>query len=423
MTLSQNTQAILLLTAPLVSGGGDDQAGPLKPSEYKNLARVLRQLHREPADFLGGESEDLVDEVAAVVTPERLRGLLQRGFALAQALDRWEQRSIWVMSRADAGYPSILKKRLAEDAPPVIYGVGDSEVLGAGGLAVVGSRKVTDDLLRFAEEAGRLSAQARKRLVSGGARGIDQASMRGASDEGGMVIGVLADSLERMSLKREHRQPLIDGRMVLISPYDPAAGFNIGHAMQRNKLIYALSDAALVVNADFNKGGTWAGAVEQLDKLRFVPVFVRSIEPSSKALDALRRKGARPWPNPSSAEELEDLLVNGRNNGEAFAPELDLATEESADVSTAASVNEPAADELVQRRNPSDRLMATVRELILEISPPFSASAVVESLGITDAQAREWLKQLVQDGTLERLTRPVRYRPLSKRPGLFQDES
>ena len=36
--------------------------------------------------------------------------------------------------------------------------------------------------------------------------------------------------------------------------------------MQRNKLIYALADAALVVNSDYEKGGTWAGAVEQLER-------------------------------------------------------------------------------------------------------------------------------------------------------------
>ena len=34
--------------------------------------------------------------------------------------------------------------------------------------------------------------------------------------------------------------------------------------MQRNKLIYALADAALVVNAEKDKGGTWNGAIEQL---------------------------------------------------------------------------------------------------------------------------------------------------------------
>jgi len=35
----------------------------------------------------------------------------------------------------------------------------------------------------------------------------------------------------------------------------PSAGFNVGHAMQRNKVIYALADVALVVSADFEKGG------------------------------------------------------------------------------------------------------------------------------------------------------------------------
>ena len=53
----------------------------------------------------------------------------------------------------------------------------------------------------------------------------------------------------------------MDGRLVFISPYDPAAGFSVRHAMQRNKIIYALADAALVVASDFEKGGTWAGAI------------------------------------------------------------------------------------------------------------------------------------------------------------------
>lgn len=76
----------------------------------------------------------------------------------------------------------------------------------------------------------------------------------------------MADSLERAALNREHRNLLMDERLVLISPCDPSAGFNVGHAMQRNKLIYALADAALVVSSDYEKGGTWAGAVEQLEK-------------------------------------------------------------------------------------------------------------------------------------------------------------
>jgi DNA processing protein len=106
--------------------------------------------------------------------------------------------------------------------------------------------------------------------------------MRGALEASGKVAGVLADSLERAALNREPRNVLMDGQLVLISPYDPSAGFNVGHAMQRNKLIYVLADAALVVSSDYEKGGTWAGAVEQLDKLRLVPVYVRSNRETGK---------------------------------------------------------------------------------------------------------------------------------------------
>ena len=132
--------------------------------------------------------------------------------------------------------------------------------------------------------------------------------MRGALDAGGNTVGVLSDSLERAVLNREHREFILNGQLTLISPYDPLAGFNIGHAMQRNKLIYALSDAALVMNSDFEKGGTWAGAIEQLDKFRLVPVYLRSKGDLGKGLEALRQHGAIPWPEPTRADDLLQLI-------------------------------------------------------------------------------------------------------------------
>jgi predicted Rossmann fold nucleotide-binding protein DprA/Smf involved in DNA uptake len=191
-----------------------------------------------------------------------VRRLLDRGFLLSQAIERWQSRAIWVVSRADAAYPRRLKIRLKELAPPVFYGCGDVAILGTGGLAVVGLRHVDSTLVEYTEEVGRLAATARQTVVSGGAKGIDQAAMRGALSRSGKVVGVLADSLEKAAMNREHRKMLLERWLVLVSPYDPSAPFNVGHAMQRNKLIYALADAALVVNSDIDKGGTWAGATE-----------------------------------------------------------------------------------------------------------------------------------------------------------------
>jgi DNA processing protein len=167
---------------------------------------------------------------------------------------------------------------------------------------------VDDSLIDYTMAVGRLVARAGRTLISGGAKGIDQAAMRGALEAGGKASGVLADSLERTIMNREHRNLLLGGQLVLISPYDPSAGFNVGHAMQRNKLIYALADASLVVSSDLNKGGTWAGASEQLDELKFVPVFVRSTGEPSPGLDALRSKGAHPWPDPPDIDAFDRVF-------------------------------------------------------------------------------------------------------------------
>lgn len=308
MTLSPNTQAILLLTAPLAAGRGKTSEDLLKPGEYKRLAKLLMELEAQPADLLSADHAGLREECRRVVEVDRLERLLDRGLLLGQAVERWQARGIWVVSRADEAYPRRLKVRLKHDAPAVLYGCGEREILDTGGLAVVGSRHVDDELVAYTEGIGRLAAQAGKTLVSGGARGIDQAAMRGALEAGGRVAGVLADSLERTALQREHRDLLLDGRLVLVSPYDPGAGFNVGHAMQRNKLIYALADAALVVSSDLGRGGTWAGATEQLDRLRLVPVYVRAAGEPSPGLEALRGKGALPWPDPQDADGLAAAL-------------------------------------------------------------------------------------------------------------------
>ena len=306
---SLNTQAILLLTAPLMLGRERRSSPkPLAAGEYNRLARRLRELQRQPADLLGESARTLLEECRLDLDRERLERLLDRGFLLSQAMERWRTRALWVTSRADPEYPPRLKKRLREQAPPVLYGCGNRTDLDTGGLAVVGSRNVDDNLIAYTEGVGQLAAGAQRTLVSGGARGIDQAAMRGALDAGGTVACVLADGLERAATRREHRNALMDGRLVLVCPYDPAAGFLVGHAMQRNKLIYALADAALVVSAEFEKGGTWAGAVEQLDRHRFISVYVRATGEMGRGLDALLERGARRWLSPEDPETLGTLL-------------------------------------------------------------------------------------------------------------------
>ena len=158
--------------------------------------------------------------------------------------------------------------------------------------------------------------------------------------------------------------------------------------MQRNKLIYALADAALVVSSDYEKGGTWAGAVEQLEKLRLVPVYVRSNGETGKGLEALRRKGALPWPNPETSEALAEALAV------EVSPKKDFPDKTNSLYRFARSPSRPMRSHRVRSQvmiaigsqlsdsslTPADELFAKVRELLEKITTPKTDAEVATDL-------------------------------------------
>lgn len=425
--LTLNTQAILLLTAPLIAGGSETSCNLLSLGDYNRLARILREKHKQPADLIAPDAQELIEVCAQPFGRARLNALLGRGFLLSQAVERWNARAIWVISRADAQYPKRLKTRLKEDAPPLLYGCGNIALLEKGGLAVVGSRHVDDELISYSENVGRISAEAHRLLVSGGAKGIDQAAMHGALMAGGDVAGVMADSLERAALSRDNREPLMDGRLVLISPYDPEAAFNVGHAMQRNKLIYALADAALVVTSDFEKGGTWAGAIEQLDRLHFVPVFVRNDVNAGKGNSALLNRGGKPWPNPFSGDELGMALAAAAETvtwePKQDSLQLTLREEPPAYETAPVAIHAGTLVEKIElaatdaKASPEAKLLNTVREILRhELVESRTEEEVATLLMVTKPQAKAWLARLVEETTVEKVkeSKPVRFRTVTK---------
>ena len=417
--LTSNTQAILLLTAPLVAGRGDLSAKLFSLGEYNKLARLLREKQKQPADLIGADASEVVGICARQFGSERLEALLGRGFLLSQAVERWSARSIWVISRADPSYPKRLKTRLKEDAPPLLYGCGDLALLEKGGLAVVGSRHVDEELISYTEGIGKLAAEAHRTLISGGAKGIDKAAINGALQAGGESVAVMSDSMERAAVARENLEPLMDHRLLVVSPYDPAAGFNVGNAMQRNKVIYALADAGLVVTSDFEKGGTWTGAIEQLERLHFVPVFVRNGNNAGRGNAALIHHGGRPWPNPENAAELGQMLTAAVESvaAEPKQEALSFALREQP-VSYTSQVKpvEPAhvvSEEPKVISSPAEELFKTVREILRrEIVAGHTEAEIVSLLGVTKLQTKEWLAKLIKEGTVEKVKKPkpVQYR-------------
>jgi DNA processing protein len=375
-------------------------------------------------------SSELLRELEALIPADRIRRLLDRGFLISQAIERWQSRAIWVLSRADSEYSKKIKNRLKEDSPAVLYGCGQPRLLESGGLAIVGSRHADETFINYTEAVGRQCAVARKTVISGGAQGVDRAAMRGALESGGQVIGVLADSLERAALNRENRNWLLDDRLTLISPYDPSAGFNVGHAMQRNKVIYALADVALVVSAEFEKGGTWAGATEQLQKMQFIPVYVRSTGEVGAGLQALTRMGAKPWPNPESSDEflcvfdLTSTISAGPQSQLSFrsaAANASTAIENDvADVSNGSDVQEALVSTPDLHPQPTQHILPTgghaeslidcVHTILIDLlTTPKTEKEISQALQVSNSQAKSWLKRFIREGVLEKRTKPVRY--------------
>ncbi len=271
--------AILALTARGAGGraGSLEQDGPspLAPKDWARVARALAAAGASPADLLGRDAAELGHLLGgATGAAEVIARLAARATTFAMEVERLAGRGVWLVSIADDAYPARLRDRLGDSAPPILYGAGSVELLPAGGVAIVGSRDADADALAYAREAAAAVARSGRSVVSGGAHGIDAAAMSGAAEAGGSVVGVVADSLERQARSAEVRALVADERLVLVSPYGADVPFSVGAAMGRNRLIYCLADAALVISTAEGSGGTWAGATEAL-KAGWVPVHAR----------------------------------------------------------------------------------------------------------------------------------------------------
>jgi predicted Rossmann fold nucleotide-binding protein DprA/Smf involved in DNA uptake len=290
MSISERTQAVLLLTLRLPDSMSDSPQ-PLTPTEWNLFCQWLGTASLCPEALLQTRTLELADSTTPCpLEIGRIRGLLQRGMALAVSLDKWTKAGIWVRTRSDNGYPQRLRARLQSQAPPVLFGAGSIDLLNQGGVAMVGSRNAPPDDLETATGIAVAVSDAGLPVVSGGARGVDQASMDAALEVGGTAIGVLCEGLFNRSLTATVREHLSAQSLAIVSPYSPEARFSVGNAMGRNKFIYCLADSAVVVHSG-TKGGTWEGANETL-RQGWVPVWVNRTQDRAAGNQALIDAGA-----------------------------------------------------------------------------------------------------------------------------------
>ncbi len=290
MILSAETKATLLLTCPLLNPSGGDSQKVLTPTMFRNILQECSRGNIALAELVEQDFERIVKSFSERIDHDHVISLLNRGFQLSQVLDAWARQNFWVSTSYEGDYPRRLTAKMGDFAPPYIIGVGSKYIFDDLAFGVVGSRDLSAEKLDLARSYGRISANENVPIVSGFARGADQAAMYESVSRGGRAIGVLAEKMSKAAISPESREWINNDQLTFITTFDPNAGFNVGNAMQRNKYIYALADAVLVVDAKENEGGTWAGANEQLKRFHFAPVFVEKGF-SSDGLNTLRKLG------------------------------------------------------------------------------------------------------------------------------------
>lgn len=267
--MNDNASVIVTLCSHLCA----DNCRPLEPSEWTKLADKMMEKSLQPKDILDLSNDDMKQYFGYNEEDiNRIKQLLARAGSLSFELEKLNSMGIKVITRADKGYPKMLKNKLKGSCPPMFYYAGDLSLLERRTVGFVGSRTVGDEDTSFTEEMVDKINRHGFGVVSGGAKGIDSISSAASIANDSFCIEYISDSLTRKIKKKEVISNIQNGKLLIMSMAKPDAGFNAGIAMQRNKYIYAQSEATIVVKSDYNKGGTWGGATEALRK-EYCPVL------------------------------------------------------------------------------------------------------------------------------------------------------
>lgn len=265
------------------------------------MLRLLQGLHT-PAAILSASYATLTSFVSAT----QAKNILAVQEDMAEEVERhltWLQAPHHHMiTLADEDYPKGLLE--LPDPPVILFGKGDRKYLQRYAIAMIGSRYPTEQGMQHAREFAKALSHMALSIISGLATGIDSASHQGALLGEGKTIAVVGTGLDIVypASNRVLAQTIVKEGLIL-SEFNLGVAPRPAHFPARNRLIAALSQGCIVVEAAL-KSGSLITARQTLELGREVFAIPGSIHsPLSKGCHALIKSGAK------LIESVEDILT------------------------------------------------------------------------------------------------------------------
>jgi DNA processing protein len=199
-----------------------------------------------------------------------------------------------VIRRGEARYPQQLNE--LQSPPDPLFAIGDLSIVGAGRrlVSIVGTRDASPYGVRVAAELAKAFVEAGAVVVSGLARGIDSAAHRGALEARGKTVAVLGTGVDvpyPAGNRGLHAEVGVSG--LVVSEHEPGTPAGPGCFPRRNRIIAALAEMTVVVEAPY-KSGAVNTATQALELGRTVAAIPGPIDsPRSAGSNLLLRDGAQ----------------------------------------------------------------------------------------------------------------------------------
>ena len=257
MNYTEDGYAAMLLTMAL-SPDREEYARPLSTQEFRAIERAVKpSRYRRLGKLLDADVSGLMMELSLTEQEGlRLYTLLHRSMQLTYALEGYERGGLHVVTCYDDDYPSKLVKKLGEQSPVFYYQCGDQTLMNKPAIAIVGIGGVRtgDDVRKSVETLVIQAARHGYAIVTGGEPGVSRAAAAVADTCGGAIIDVLGGDMQEYIHTDGIAERIAMGRALSLSLVHPKTMFTVPHAAARNRLLFALADAAFIFNTDGRRG-------------------------------------------------------------------------------------------------------------------------------------------------------------------------